>query len=131
MARRGPAHRVRFLRPPWHTRTNLAPCARYEIVDSVPAGVLEVVLVPAEAGAHAPLLEEFHHRIHAVGVAMLRACAERRVMAEGHTPPDAPGRRRRERLPEKFLVLRVLEQPSPPEEVFLRGIDAHELDVRG
>jgi len=60
----------------------------YEIVDAVPAGVLKVVFVTAETCANAARLEQRNNGRHSIGVAMLGAGTERRVMAKRNAPSD-------------------------------------------
>ena len=76
-----------------------------------------------------PRLEQLRRAAHAVGVAVLRAGAERRMMAERNAPAHAARRRGRKRPLHELPVLRIFEQPAAPEEFLLRRVEADELDV--
>src|SRR5918994_1766110 len=71
MTGRRPADGVRFFHARRRARADLAAGARHEIVDPLVARVLKVVLVSAEAGAHAAAFEKRNQLLHPVGVAML------------------------------------------------------------
>src|SRR5215212_9675760 len=76
---------------------HLTPSAGNEIVDPLPARVLEVVLMAAEAGADTTGLEQLDDPLHPIGVAMQRSGAERRMMPERNPPADSARCRRRKR----------------------------------
>ena len=115
-------------KPPGVRRRTLLPAPDDEIVDSIPHRVLEIVLVTAEAGAHAAGLEQIDDGAHAIGVAMLGTSAERRMMAERDSPPDTFAGGGEGPLHE-VPVLGIFEQPPSSEKILFRRVEANELDV--
>src|SRR3954464_9779787 len=118
---------MRFGKPCRFTLPDFAAGAGHEIVDIVELRVLKVVLVSAEHRANATGREQRQQLLHAIGVAMLRAGAERRMVTEREPPLDAL--RVGERALDPGPVLRIFEEPLSPEEAFLRRVEADELDV--
>src|SRR5687767_2952443 len=123
----GPRLRVRALEPVRRALAHLAAGASHEVVDAVVRRVLEVVLVAAEDRPDAALLEQRQQLLHVIGVAVLGPGAERRMMAEGDSPPHALVRC--EGLFDPLAMLGILEETLAAEEAFLRRIEADELDV--
>src|SRR3954467_14566545 len=108
---------MRFGKPCRFTFPHLAAGASHEVVDMVELRVLKVVLVAAEHRANAPAREQREQLLHAIGVAMLRPGAERRMMTERQPPLDVL--RVGERALDPGPVLRIFEEPLSPEEAFL------------
>src|SRR6478735_7873043 len=122
-----PAHGMSVVEAVRPSSIELAAGAADEVVDPVVTRMLKIVLVSVEDDAHARAREERQQYLHPIGIVVIRARAERRVMTEHEFP--ASRLVRRERLIHPFPVFRVLEQALALEEILLGGVDAEELDV--